>query len=47
MASLNKKKKAKNSYLHNGADKLDGKSKRNLYFTKRERVKNKKVYRGE
>lgn len=40
MASENKKRKAKNSYLHNGADKEDGKSKRILYFTKRMRKKN-------
>lgn len=37
MASENKKRKAKNSYLYNGADKIDGKLKRNMYFTKRER----------
>ena len=41
MASISKKKKAKNSYLHNGADKKDGKLKRRMYFTKRQR--NKKV----
>lgn len=41
MASENKKRKAKNSYLYNGADKTDGKLKRVLYFTKRERNKNK------
>ena len=41
MASENKKRKAKNSYLHNGADKMDGKHKRIMYFTKRERQKNK------
>lgn len=43
MASENKKRKAKNSYLHNGADKLDGKLKRTMYFTKRQRNKNNKV----
>ena len=43
MASKNKKKKAKNSYLINGADKTDGRDKRIMYFTKRERNKNKKV----
>ena len=43
MASINKKKKAKNSYLHNGFDKHDGKFKRYAYFTKRERNNNKKV----
>ena len=37
-----KKKKAKNSYLHNGAEKLDGKLKRIMYFTKRQRNKNTK-----
>ena len=36
MASENKKKKAKNSYLSNGGDKLDGKFKRVMYFTKRQ-----------
>lgn len=41
MASNKKKNKAKNSYLHNGADKKDGKLKRSMYFTKRERQKNK------
>lgn len=41
MASENKKRKAKNSYLHNGADKIDGKLKRVMYFTKRQRNKNK------
>lgn len=43
MASENKKKKAKNSYLHNGADKLDDKIKRIMYFTKRQRNKNNKI----
>lgn len=42
MASKNKKRKAKNSYLTNGFDKHDGKWKRNAYFTKRQRNKNKK-----
>lgn len=42
MASKNKKKKAKNSFLYNGADKLDCKMKRIMYFTKRQRIKNKK-----
>ena len=41
MASENKKRKAKNSYLHNGADKMDGKCKRIMYFTKRLRKRNK------
>lgn len=40
MASLNKKRKARNSYLHNGGDKLDCKLKRTMYFTKRQRRKN-------
>ena len=39
MASQNKKKKAKNSYLSNGGEKLDGKNKRILYYTKRQRKK--------
>lgn len=43
MTSLNKKKKAKNSYLTNGFDKHDGKFKRFAYFTKRQRNKNKKI----
>ena len=43
MASKNKKRKAKNSYLINGADKIDGKMKRILYFTKRQRVKNNRI----
>ena len=43
MASKNKKRKAKNSYLINGADKIDGKMKRILYFTKRRRVKNNRI----
>lgn len=41
MASENKKRKAKNSYLSNGGEKLDGKFKRLFYYTKRERNKNK------
>lgn len=43
MASENKKRKARNSYLYNGADKIDGKMKRIMYFTKRQRNANKKV----
>ena len=46
MASLNKKRKAKNSYLHNGADKKDDKLKRFMYYTKRQRNKNKEL-KGE
>lgn len=42
MASVNKKKKAKNSYLHNGWDKHDGIFKKYAYFTKRQRNNNKK-----
>lgn len=43
MASENKKRKARNSYLYNGADKIDGKMKRIFYFTKRQRIKNKRI----
>ena len=43
MASENKKRKAKNSYIHNGADKKDFKMKRYMYFTKRDRGRLKKV----
>lgn len=39
MSSVNKKRKARNSYLHNGADKWDIKMKRTMYFTKRQRIK--------
>lgn len=42
MASENKKRKAKNSYLYNGGDKHDEKMKRIMYFTKRKRSQNKK-----
>lgn len=45
MASLNKKNKAKNSYLYNGFDKCDGRFKRYAYFTKRARNANKKEIR--
>ena len=38
---MNKKRKAKNSYLSNGFDKHDGKMKRYAYFTKRQRNQNK------
>ena len=41
MTSENKKRKAKNSYFHNGGEKYDGKLKRLMYFTKRQRNKNK------
>lgn len=43
MASENKKRKAKNSYLHNGGDRLDLKMKRIAYYTKRDRNKLKKI----
>lgn len=44
MASANKKKKAKNSYLFNGAEKLKGiKFKRLMYFTKADRQKGKDI----
>ena len=43
MASQNKKRKAKNSYLHNGGDKFDMKMKRVMYFTKRQRKKLKEM----
>ena len=43
MASQNKKRKAKNSYLYNGGDKLDGKMKRIMYYTKRQRKKLKEM----
>ena len=45
MASDNKKRKAKNSYMSNGGEKLDGKSKRIMYFTKRQRnkIKNRRI----
>lgn len=41
MTSENKKRKAKNSYMTNGGEKLDGKFKRIMYFTKRQRNRNK------
>lgn len=43
MASENKKRKARNSYLYNGGDKEDLKLKRIMYFTKRQRNKNKRA----
>lgn len=43
MSSENKKRKAKNSYILNGAEKHDCKFKRVMYFTKRQREKNKSV----
>ena len=50
MASENKKKKAVNSYIHNGGEKLsveDWKCKRICYFTKRDRNLNKKKAQKE
>ena len=43
MASQNKKKKAKNSYLSNGGEKLDRKNKQIMYYTKRQRKKLKEM----
>ena len=43
MASQNKKRKSKNSYRTNGREKLDGKMKRIMYYTKRQRKKLKKM----
>ena len=47
MASQNKKRKAKNSYLSNGGEKLDGKNKRIMYYTKRQRKKLKEIERED
>lgn len=47
MCSLNKKRKAKNSYMRNGGEKIDGKMKRLFYFTKRQRNQNSKVNKNE
>lgn len=43
MASENKKRKAKNSYIINGGEKEDTKMKRIMYFNKLQRNKNKKI----
>lgn len=44
MASQNKKKKAKNSFIYNGGEKPDNlKLKRVQYFTKQNRNNNKKI----
>ena len=43
MTSQNKKRKAKNSYITNGGEKLDGKTKRIMYYTKRQRKKLKEM----
>ena len=48
MASKNKKRKAVNSYIYNGGEKNsieEWKFKRLAYFTKRDRLKNKKKFR--
>lgn len=45
MASQNKKKKAKNSYMLNGGEKCDLRLKRIMYYTKRERNRLKKAVR--
>ena len=46
MASQNKKNKAKNSFIHNGAEgQKNVKCKRIWYFTKADRAKNKKECR--
>lgn len=47
MASINKKKKAKNSYIYNSGEKLDGRYKRIFYFTKRDRIRNNKINMDE
>ena len=50
MSSTSKKHKAKNSYIHNGGEKntLDQwKMKRVAYFTKSDRILNKKKLRDE
>ena len=43
MASQNKKRKYKNSYMTNGREKLDGKMKRIMYYTKKKRKKLKEM----
>ena len=47
MASRNKKKKAKNSYMINGGEKCDLRLKRIMYYSKRERNRLKKAARTE
>ena len=47
MASRNKKKKTKNSYMVNGGEKCDLRLKRIMYYTKRERNRLKKAARTE
>lgn len=46
MASENKKRKARNSYLHNGADMKDCRMKHYMYFTKRSRKHCNKITEG-
>ena len=41
-----KKRKARNSYLHNGADKKDCRMKHYMYFTKRSRKHCNKITEG-
>ena len=43
MASEEKKRKAKNSFLYNGGTRCDEKLKRILYYRKRDRVKIKRI----
>ena len=43
MASENKKRKARNSYLYEGGEKCDLKMKRTMYYTKRQRKKLKEI----
>lgn len=46
MSSQNKKRKAKNSFLHNGGEKPNGmKLKRVQYFTKQDRIRGKRLVR--
>ena len=43
MVYENKKRKARNSYLYNGGEKLDGNMKRIMYYTKRQRKRLKEM----
>ena len=48
MSSVNKKNKAKNSYLYNGGEKPNGmRLKRIQYFTKQDRIRLKKLCKKE
>ena len=48
MSSINKKHKAKNSYIYNGGEKPDGmKLKKIQYFTKQDRLRSKNEVRKE